>query len=352
MSDPDPPKESTAASDIAERFVPETMKGQLVEAEHLARYMWASRLCRGRRTLDVGCGAGYGAELLNDAGASEVRAIDNSNVALELARANVSSGVVCELGDARDLAFPDDSFDLVVCFELIEHVDEQQQVLDELARVLRPDGLLLLSSPNRDRYVPGNPHHRHELTRTELQDLLRTRFASSRILSQHVMLASAIGWAQEPSLSGPHVHRATEPGEEDELYLIAMAGSELPPDPTSVICVTQFAEPRAWLEHIDGQQRHIDRMTRRQQELEGVASDGIEALERLAHAEGELSELTVARRILESELLSVKASREREAARLTLEISDLKDQLSQITNSRSWRLIRTMRHARATLRSR
>lgn len=319
------------------------MRGQLVEAEHLARYEWAAQLCSGRGVLDVGCGAGYGAELLNRAGAMEVVGVDNSATALDLARSNVSSGVTCELGDARELAFPDDSFDLVVCFELIEHVDDQARVLDEVARVMRADGLLVISSPNRDRYMPGNPHHRHELLRDELQALLDARFPSARILSQHVMLASVVGWTQGPVSEDGAVQRVAAPDEDDELYLVAMAGSELPPDPDSFVSLTRFAEPRAWLEHIDGQQRHIETMTRYQRDLEGREADRREALGRLAEAEGKLAELTASRALLQAELQTAESAHAREIARMT-------DEVVTITASRSWRLTRPIRHAGAALR--
>lgn len=332
------------------------MRGQLVEAEHLARYEWAAQLCSGRRVLDVGCGAGYGSELLHRAGAMEVVGIDNSATALDLARSNVSSGVTCELGDARELAFPDDWFDLVVCFELIEHVDDQARVLDEVARVLRADGLLVLSSPNRDRYVPGNPHHRHELLRDELQGLLDVRFPSARILSQHVMLASVVGWTQGPVSEDGAVQRVAAPDEDDELYLVAMAGSKLPPDPDSVVSLTRFAEPRAWLEHINGQQRHIETLTRYQRDLEGREADRREALGRLAEAEGKLAEaegkLADLTASLQAELQTAESAHAREIARITDEVATMADRLSTITASRSWRLTRPIRHAGATLRGR
>ncbi len=334
---------SSTMADVPERFVPDEMRGQLVEAEHMARYTWAAALCSGRRTLDVGCGVGYGAELLNRAGAAEVIAIDNSSTALDLARSVVSSGVTCELGDARDLPHPDGSFDLVVCFELIEHVDEQELVLDELARVLRRDGLLLISSPNRNRYMPGNPHHRHELVRAELQALLDARFSSARIVSQHVMLASVLSWSDAPSFDGAAVERMTAPEADDELYLVAMAGSELPSDPGPLVTLGLFTEPRAWLEYIDGQQHHIDNLTRHQRDLAGREADWLEALDRLAKAESELAELKAVRAELEANISDAESAH----ARVN---DDAARRLSVVTTSRSWRLTSPLRRFGSALR--
>ncbi len=262
MSDQIATGSSGASADgIPERFVPDEMRGQLVGAEHFARYRWAAGFCSGRRVLDAGCGVGYGAELLCGAGASEVVAIDVSEAAVELARSGVSAGVTCEVGDVSCAALRRHSFDVVVCFEVIEHVDNPDQVLDELARVLRPEGLLFISSPNRERYVPGNPHHRHEYIRSELQAALDARFGSARIISQHVMLASVISWSGAPQFEGAQTFRRAdaEPDSEDEVYLLAMAGIDLPPDPGPVVSLGKFAEARRWLEHIDNQQRHVRR---------------------------------------------------------------------------------------------
>ena len=133
------------------------MHGQLIEAEHIARYNWAASLARGKRVLDAGCGSGYGSELLHRGGAAEVVAVDVSPEVIEAVAANAADGVVCEVADIAALPYPEASFDLVVCFEAIEHVEEPDAVLDQFARVLRPDGLLVISSPNRAHYMPGTP---------------------------------------------------------------------------------------------------------------------------------------------------------------------------------------------------
>ena len=65
-------------------------------------------------------------------------------------------------GDFRKLEFEDDRFELVVCFEVIEYVEDPLTVLDELVRVLAPGGLLLVSAPNRGAHQPGNPYQPHE----------------------------------------------------------------------------------------------------------------------------------------------------------------------------------------------
>ena len=97
---------------IAERYVPELMRGELLEAEHLARYRWAAPLAAGRRVLDAGCGMGYGAVMLLTAGASEVVGVDLAQAVLDAARPTMPAGVVLEVGDVRALDADDGSFGL------------------------------------------------------------------------------------------------------------------------------------------------------------------------------------------------------------------------------------------------
>jgi SAM-dependent methyltransferase len=338
---------------VPERFVPDEMRGQLVAAEHTARYRWAASFCDGRRVLDAGCGAGYGAELLNQAGAASVVGVDSSDSALSLARSAVTDGVTCELGDITALSHPDDSFDLVVCFEVIEHVEDPEQVLDELRRVLRPDGILLLSSPNRVRYVPGNPHHRHEYTRPELKEALNGRFESVRIISQHVMLGSVIAWTGAPRLDDAQTLWSAQSEPDDEIYLLAMAGPDLPPDPGPIVALAQFAEPRRWLEHIEGQRAHIEAQARHLLELEGRDGDRKMALERLALAEQELASLRQLRQQLEEARKDLDALHERlgeEVAQNAVdqgELEHLRAQLAAVTASRTWQMTAPLRRIRS-----
>jgi SAM-dependent methyltransferase len=138
-------------------------------------------------------------------------------------------------GELSDLPFDVDSFDLVVCFETIEHVDRRDEALDELRRVLRADGHLLLSSPNRDVFPPGNPHHIHEYTPQELREALQSRFPAVELWRQHTWLASLL-LGDDATAAGPdatldlEARKLTplEPGR--ELYTLAIAGAEpLPP---------------------------------------------------------------------------------------------------------------------------
>ncbi len=134
----------------------------------------------------------YGSTLLADAGACSVVGVDLAEDVLETVRARVPPSVRLERADLRDLPFEDGSFDLVVCFEVIEHILDQEDVVREFARVLSPEGLLLTSTPNSSVSAQDNPHHLRELLPEELEALLGEHFANVKLFRQEAWYSSAI----------------------------------------------------------------------------------------------------------------------------------------------------------------
>ena len=164
-----------------ERFVP-GVRGE-IWIEHWHRYHFAARCVAGKRVLDVACGEGYGTALLARA-ASEVTGVDLSAAAIEHAKAvyagSPNARFVC--APCTRLPLADASVDVAVSFETIEHIAEQAPFLDELARVLAPDGVAILSCPNKVEYSDkrgyANEFHVKELYRDELAALVAARFAA------------------------------------------------------------------------------------------------------------------------------------------------------------------------------
>jgi SAM-dependent methyltransferase len=171
-----------------ERVIPGEVDVDLLN-EHLARYAFATRLARGKRVLDAGCGAGYGSARL----ASQSRRVIGLDVAAEavhLARERYPVANVDFLrADCRSLPFPDGSFDLVVAFEVIEHLEAWDRLLAESRRVLAPWGALVVSTPNRlyygeQREVP-NPFHVHEFDYAEFREALEQHYGHVRIFLEN-----------------------------------------------------------------------------------------------------------------------------------------------------------------------
>ncbi|MGE5097046.1 MAG: class I SAM-dependent methyltransferase [Betaproteobacteria bacterium] len=162
-----------------ERFVPGT-RGE-IWIEHWHRYHFATRWAAGRRVLDIACGEGYGSALLAR-NAAHVTGVDVSREAIEHARQAYRdlANVEFREGSCTRIPLPDGSMELVVSFETLEHIAGQEAFLDEVARVLSPGGVLLLSCPNKLEYSDKrgftNEFHVKELYREELEALVRGRF--------------------------------------------------------------------------------------------------------------------------------------------------------------------------------
>jgi ubiquinone/menaquinone biosynthesis C-methylase UbiE len=160
-----------------------------IAVEHLHRYAIATTLAAGKNVLDIACGEGFGANLLA-AGAAHITAVDIDAKVIQKARKKYRSAAIDFLvGNAEKIPCPDASFDLVVSFETIEHLDNQDKMLTEIKRVLKPDGILLISTPNKDLHT-GDPHqqnpfHKKELSKDELKDLLRNNFTHISIYDQY-----------------------------------------------------------------------------------------------------------------------------------------------------------------------
>ncbi len=178
-----------------ERFTPECVRE--IWYEHMHRYAMARPLCDGLRVLDAACGEGYGSALLA-AGAARVDGVDLSDEAVGHARSRYGerANLAFHEADVTQLPFDDASFDRVVSFETLEHLEAQDAMLAEFRRVLRPDGVLLISSPDKavytDQHGNDNEFHLRELYRDELESLLGRHFPALRLLGQKLVFHSAI----------------------------------------------------------------------------------------------------------------------------------------------------------------
>ncbi len=143
--------------------------------EHIARYAFAAQWIQGKRVLDVGCGVGYGSQWLADHGAASVLGFDISEEAVAHARqAYGRPNVEFRVASAMDFDFGQ-KFDVITCFELIEHVPDQPAVLRCIKNALSGDGVLVVSTPRPlDRM--RSDFHVHELSKDEFQSLLRQYF--------------------------------------------------------------------------------------------------------------------------------------------------------------------------------
>jgi SAM-dependent methyltransferase len=174
------PDDTSAAVDAVltltgERTIPDLDIENYWFRRHQVVYQRLAPRCAGREVLEAGCGEGYGAELIAGV-ARRVVAVDYDAAAVAHVRGRYPRVEAVQANLAR-LPLPDSSVDVVVNFQVIEHLWDQAQFVAECARVLRPSGLLMVSTPNRITFSPGrdtpiNPFHTRELNADELTELL------------------------------------------------------------------------------------------------------------------------------------------------------------------------------------
>ncbi|BCO37074.1 class I SAM-dependent methyltransferase [Mycobacterium heckeshornense] len=158
-----------------ERTVPGLEQENYWFRRHEVVYQQLVHRCAGRDVLEAGCGEGYGANLIARV-ARRVIAIDYDHAAVAHVCARYPR-VQALHANLTELPLADDSVDAVVSFQVVEHLWDQPRFVRECARVLRPAGLLMVSTPNRITFSPGrdsplNPFHTRELDAAELTTLL------------------------------------------------------------------------------------------------------------------------------------------------------------------------------------
>jgi SAM-dependent methyltransferase len=146
-------------------------------ARHRAAYGFAMELARGARGLDLGCGTGYGSAELAEVSASVV-AIDRIAPDGDYRR----SSLRYVRADLQGLPLAPESFDLVVSFQVIEHLADPTPYLDAIETLLRPAGTALITTPNVVQSDGENPFHVHEYEAEELRTRLNRHFSEIELL--------------------------------------------------------------------------------------------------------------------------------------------------------------------------
>jgi SAM-dependent methyltransferase len=169
------PSADAAMPLTGERTVPGLAEENYWFRRHEVVYQQLIDRCAGRHVLEAGSGEGYGADLIAGV-AHRVVGLDYDDSAVAHVKARYPR-VDMRQGNLADLPFEAGTFDVVVNFQVIEHLWDQGQFVAECARVLRPSGVLLMSTPNRITFSPGrdtpiNPFHTRELNAAELTELL------------------------------------------------------------------------------------------------------------------------------------------------------------------------------------
>ena len=230
---------STFKEFMHERYVPDGF-WKLTEYEHFPRYGLAAQMAKGMRVLDFGCGTGYGTARLAGTAASVV-GMDISPEAIAWARAMHRDPTI-RFEERSDLGrgLGKGVFDLITCFEMIEHVDHATQIetIRNAAELLTPSGKLVISTPEprfTEPYGP-NPYHIREMTETEFAELLSANFKHVVMLKQWVRPSVLIALESLPPAGTTSFDKLTH-GEDHELPVgfVAVCSNE-PIDQVYELC--------------------------------------------------------------------------------------------------------------------
>ena len=171
---------NTELNFTGEYFIP-GKSGERIEADHLERYKFACKFAQGKSVLDIACGVGYAGPMFIQSGAVSYYGVDINDKLVEYAKDNFASELIgYSVGDICTFKI-DKKFDLISCFETIEHIRDYKTAIKNLYDMLNPGGTLLVSSPNRPvtspncntlNDKPSNEFHTQEFIPEELLLLL------------------------------------------------------------------------------------------------------------------------------------------------------------------------------------
>jgi len=295
-----------------------TAIGGQIEIEHYHRYLFARALVPGLDVLDVASGEGYGSALLAQVARSVV-GVEYSGPTVQGAVGNfVRANLRYLRADARALPLADACVDAVVSFGTIEHFGRQDDFLREVRRVLRPDGRLIVSAPDRDVYSPAgsaaNPFHVHELSRLEFAALLRGTFRHVKVMQQRALIGSAL-LAEAGSTAPPLVfdrrgeaHFEACIGLPRAPYLIAVASDREPPPLPPSLYIDRGdvgSEQIRIVELAERLQETEFRRSRVQADLSEVQAELSQVRVELARMQAELSKATENHRRVRAEFTEV-----------------------------------------------
>ena len=240
----------------------------------------ARAYCVDKVVLDLGCGAGYGGGMLKDAGAAMVVGVDISFEAASFAK-NEAAGLHVAVSSVTEIPLRDASIDVVVSFEVIEHIHSPELLVREARRVLRSEGVFIVSTPNRSVYNESrsepNPFHVSEMEVDEFRRVLSQYFPFVEMSAQKVVLASVV-WDVEDRNVTPTISSDVQLPEAP--YVVAVCSNE----PLQKVDSSAFSSWRV-MEELDDQVRHLEELDAREvaarthiAAIESAMSDVVKAL--------------------------------------------------------------------------
>lgn len=244
-----------------ERFVPDIDNSQL-KIEHFQRYRWASQLVKDKVVLDAACGEGYGSNILAQS-AKDVLGLDIDQETVEWAKNKYRDrrNLKFMQGSIAKLPIEDSSIDVVVSFETIEHVDAEIQrcYLQEIKRILKPEGFLVMSTPNKsiysDKYMYHNEFHVKEFYHDEYLDFICSQFCNVKLYHQFFEVASFI---EDSAVRDEQNQFINYCDKLEGKYYIAIASNGELPNAGGVVCLNNNTEYASKIDRILALQDEVE----------------------------------------------------------------------------------------------
>lgn len=258
--------------DTGERMVPAHHKSYMIYGEHIVRYRAVTNLVKNKVVLDIASGSGYGSALLG-ATARQVYGVDNNLDAITYAQKNYSSKKVKFVpSDGTNIPFSDGFFDVVVSFETIEHIKDYEKFMGEIKRVLKTNGLLILSTPNDIEFAEGNHFHLHEFEQGELEKLVHKYFKYAKSYFQGTWLFNAL--LDEKDLSNEWeksiftLQTAPIKPKRSLYFYMLCSNQPIKQGIESLAAISEHWSHRKYQEHILSMEKRVNNLTNEQNELE------------------------------------------------------------------------------------
>lgn len=308
-------KDATLENDY-ERMVPEFHKGTLTYAEHLTRYIAARDIVATKTVLDIASGSGYGTQLLAET-AKKVYGVDVNEPAIKYAQAHYgATNIEYKVGDGVSIPLDDDSVDVVITLETIEHIEDYRHFIKELKRVLKPDGLLIVSTPNELEFAEGNHFHLHEFEYQELVDVLKQDFKNIDSYFQSTWKYVAIGpesmIRKEGAITTPTLNLAPKPAEQDLYFYLLCSNRKINEKPEMVAALGEHYSDRQLVAKESDHAKHEN-----------------ELQEKIRNLESENNELVAAKNYLNKQIADITHSK---TFRLAKKIANAKNKTQRILN--------------------
>ena len=362
-----------------ERYVP-WIRDAEIGYEHLHRYAFATQFIRNKKVLDLASGEGYGSNLLART-AKHVIGIDIDEQAVKHAQNKyIRPNLEFKIGSITGIPIHGEGlFDVVVCFEALEHVDDHEKLFAEVKRVLTPNGLFFVSTPNKTIYSDeakfNNPYHVHELYFDEFKAQLESHFRQVKILGQRIYCNSNL-WPMYPERHtyasefvmerGPQEFTFVGPEKRTPVYFLGIASntakdiggqvSVLVDISNELVSHRDHVITRATAERdqlktrvavLSGERMQLQARVQAQQQLIGYKQNLISGLnealsqkdEIIRQRDTRMAEDVAWLQSVITEHKKVIAAREQETSRLTAELRRHVAALEAINASTAWRAV-------------